>query len=94
VLYETFGRCVIGLQISRWGDGPSFERRPVNGGVIPVCTVGRSYLLELLHSQFQARQMRMVDGPMARRACEQLTMHETEQHDTGIVYRCPARTAR
>jgi hypothetical protein len=30
VLHETFGPRVVGLQISRYGDGTTFERRPVN----------------------------------------------------------------
>ena len=33
VLYETFGKRVIGLQIGRYGDGRTFERRPVKDGV-------------------------------------------------------------
>jgi hypothetical protein len=32
VLYETFGRRVIGLQISRHGDGMQAERRRLNMG--------------------------------------------------------------
>ena len=42
VLYETFGPRVIGLQISRHGDGMNFERRLVRHGAIPVYTAGRS----------------------------------------------------
>jgi hypothetical protein len=41
VLYETFGRRVIGLHISRNGDGEQSERRPVKGGAMLVYTVGR-----------------------------------------------------
>ena len=47
VLYETFGPRVIGLQITRHGDGMQSERRPVKDRVMPVYTVGRTYLLEL-----------------------------------------------
>ena len=46
VLYQTFGARVIGLQISRHGDGMNFERRQVGDGAMFVYTVGRSYLLE------------------------------------------------
>jgi hypothetical protein len=72
VLYETFGPRVIGLQISRHGDGMNFERRLVRHGAIPVYTAGRSYLLELYHSLLQSYQVRIVDGPTTRRAYEQL----------------------
>ena len=51
VLFETFGPRVIGLHISRFGDGMSHERRPGQGGSIPVYHIGRTYLLELLHSE-------------------------------------------
>jgi hypothetical protein len=35
-LYETFGPRVIGLLISRFGDGMNREWRPVGGGGIPI----------------------------------------------------------
>jgi hypothetical protein len=89
VLFETFGRRVIGLHISRHGDGMNFERRQVKHGAIPVYTAGRSYLLELYHSELQARQVRIVDGPMAQRAYQQLAGLETELRETGTVYSCP-----
>ena len=54
-----------------------------------VYTVGRSYLLELYHSELQSGQVRIVDGPMTRRAYEQLTTLETEMRESGIVYTCP-----
>ena len=50
VLFDTFGPRVIGLQIGRHGDGMGFERRPVRQAPMLVYSVGRSYLLELLHS--------------------------------------------
>ena len=42
--------------ISRNGDGMNVERRPVKRGAMPFYTVGRSYLLELYHSELQAYQ--------------------------------------
>jgi hypothetical protein len=36
---ETFGSRVIGLQISRHGDGMSFERRPVGAAFMLISTV-------------------------------------------------------
>jgi hypothetical protein len=89
VLHETFGPRVIGLQISRHGDGMNVERRPVKRGAMLFYTVGRSYLLELYHSELQSHQVRIVDGPTTRRAYEQLMGLETEIRESGIVYSCP-----
>jgi hypothetical protein len=89
VLLETFGPRVIGLHISRHGDGMQAEQRPVNHGAMLFYTVGRSYLIELYHSALQSHQVRIVDGPMSRRAYEQLMALETELRESGIVYACP-----
>ena len=89
VMHETFGARVIGLQISRHGDGMNFERRPVKHTAMLVYTVGRSYLLEFYHSLLQSGQVRIVDGPTTRHAYEQLMGLETEVRESGIVYRCP-----
>ncbi len=90
VLYETFGPRVIGLQISRHGDGMQAERRPVKAGSMLFYTIGRSYLIELYHSELQSDQVRIVDNPMSRRAYQQLTNLETEMREGGIVYTCPS----
>jgi hypothetical protein len=89
VLFETFGPRVIGLQITRHGDGLNAERRPVKNGSILVYTIGRSYLLELFHTEMQKDQVKFVAGPMSLRAYEQLMNLETEMRDSGIVYTCP-----
>jgi hypothetical protein len=89
VLYETFGARVVGLQISRNGDGMNFERRPVKHSAMLVYTIGRSHLLESFHSLLQSGQVRIVNGPTTRRAYEQLMGLETEMRESGIVYRCP-----
>jgi hypothetical protein len=89
VLYETFGPRVIGLQITRHGNGMNFERRPVKHSAMLVYTVGRSYLLESYHSLLQSGRVRIVDGPSTRRAYEQLMALETEMRESGIVYTCP-----
>ena len=89
VLLETFGPRVIGLQISRHGDGMNFERRAVKHGAMLFYTIGRSYLLELYHSELQSHQVRIVDGLTSRRAYEQLMGLETEMRESGIVYTCP-----
>jgi hypothetical protein len=47
-------------------------------GAMLFYTVGRSYLLELYHSELQSYQVRIVDGPTTRRAYGQLMALETE----------------
>jgi hypothetical protein len=88
VLFETFRSRLIGLQISRHGDGTGCERRPVLDGSILVYTIGRSYLIELYHRELQSRLVRIVDSPMAQKAHAQLEALEVEYRDTGTVYRC------
>jgi hypothetical protein len=66
-LFEVFGERVIGLDITRNGDGMNVERRPVKNRAMLVYTIGRTYLLELFHVELQANQVRFVDGPMMRR---------------------------
>ena len=89
VLLETFGSRVIGLQISRHGDGMNPERRPVKHGSMLVYTIGRTYLLELFHTELQADLVRFADGPTMRRAFEQLANLEAEFRESGTVYTCP-----
>ncbi len=89
VLRDTFGPRVIGLQITRHGDGMDAERRPVGAGAILVYTIGRTYLFELFHSEMQSGLVRIVDGPASRQAYEQLMALETDMRESGIVYKCP-----
>jgi hypothetical protein len=88
-LLKNFGPRVIGLQISRHGDGMNAERRPVNDRSMLIYTVGRSHLLDLYHDELQSGQVRIVDTPTTRRAYEQLVALETEARQSGIVYACP-----
>jgi hypothetical protein len=88
-LHGTFGQRVVGLQISRHGDGIECEHRPVRDRSMPVYTVGRTFLLELFHSELQSRFVRIVDSPMAQKAYAQLESLETEYRESGLVYRCP-----
>ena len=46
VLHEAFGPRVIGLQISRHGNGMDIGWWPVRTGAVPVYTIGRTYLFE------------------------------------------------
>ena len=89
VLFETFGPRVIGLHISRSGDGMNPERRPVKNAAMLVYTIGRTYLIELFHAELQADQVRIVDGAASQRAYAQLEALETEMRETGVVYTCP-----
>ena len=89
VLFEMFRSRLIGLQISRHGDGMTCERRPVRDGSIPIYTIGRTYLIELYHSELQSRSVRIVDSPMAQKAHAQLEALEVEYRDTGTLYGCP-----
>jgi hypothetical protein len=88
-LMETFGPRVIGLHISRHGDGMNFQCRRVKNRAMLVYTIGRSYLLELLQGDLEANRVRIVDGPMAQRAYEQLMGLETEMRENDIRYKCP-----
>ena len=87
-LLETFGPRVIGVHISRHGNGMQVERRHGGRGSIPVYHVGRSHLLEALHSDLQASRVCFADGAEARRACAQLEALEPEIREGGIVYKC------
>jgi hypothetical protein len=84
-LLKNFGPRVIGLQISRHGDGMNAERRPVGDRSMLIYTVGRSHLLELYHSELQSGQVRIVDTPTIRRAYEQLMALEAEARESGNV---------
>jgi hypothetical protein len=89
VLHQTFGSRVIGLQIGRSGDGLTCEQRPVNHSAMPVYNIGRTYLLELLHREFQSDRVRIVDGPSSQRAYAQLEGLEAEMRESGMIYTCP-----
>lgn len=89
ILFEVFGWRVIGLHISRYGDGMNFGPRPVKGGAIRVYTIGRSYLLELMHAALETHKVRFVSGPESQRAYAQLAALNTEITDSGITYTCP-----
>src|SRR5690242_7432491 len=89
VLFEMFGVRVIGLRISRYGDGKDAERRPVKHSAMLCYTVGRTYLLELYLNAFHSDQVRLVDEPMSRRAHEQLTQLEPEMPASRATSTCP-----
>jgi hypothetical protein len=86
-LFETFGPRVIGIQISRYGDGINVERRPVGHGVMLVYQVGRTHLIEHFHSLMATNMVRMVKGPDSERAFAQLVNLQTELREGGTVYK-------
>ena len=61
-LFETFGPRVIGVHVGRHGTGMEVERRPVGRGSLPVYHVGRSHLLESLHSALQSGHSALPTG--------------------------------
>ena len=67
----------------------TLEWRPVKHGAMPVYTIGRTYLLELFHTELQSDLVRFADRPQTRRAYEQLANLEAELRDSGMVYTCP-----
>lgn len=89
VLFDTFGRRVIGLQIGRSGDGTTCEHRRVHNGTIPVYQIGRTFLLELLLAELRNDRIRLPRSPESGRAYEQLMALEPEQRESGVVYKCP-----
>ena len=89
VLLETFGPRVIGMHISRSGDGMNAEHRTCNQGQLPVYTVGRSYLIELFHRELQADLVRIIHGPGTSKAFDQLVKLDVEYREGGVVYGCP-----
>ncbi len=70
------------------GDGMTAEFRPVKGGRVPVYTIGRTYLLDLLHRTMCDGKLGILHGPAAMQAYEQLMMLEIELRESGMLYRC------
>ena len=88
ILVQTFGCRIVGLQITRSGDGMGAERRSTKYGPLLVYTIGRTILLELLHREFQSDLVRLGTSPEIRRGFEQLANLEVEYREGGTVYQC------
>ena len=88
VLFERYGPRLIGLHITRSGDGVAPERRQVKAGCFLVYKIGRTHLLDLLYREMQNNKVRMLDGPASRRAYEQLVALEVEIRQSGMIYNC------
>jgi hypothetical protein len=96
-LFETFRSRLIGLRITRHGEGMERESRQVLDGFVPVYTVGRSHLFELYLAELHSRLVKIVDSPMARKAHSQLEALEVDPRESGTIYRClpgPSRRSR
>ena len=90
VLFERFGRRVIGVHITRSGDGEMPEHWAVKGGCVPVYTVGRTQLFDLLLRELHDDMIRIRNGPQSERAFEQLMNLEMEFKRSGTIYNCPS----
>jgi hypothetical protein len=88
VLCEAFGKRVVGVQIGAAGDGTTIETRILKNGFVRVYRLGRTFLLDGLLQKFRANQIRLIDGPMARRAYEQLNALEFERTEDRVRYIC------
>ena len=88
VLFERYGPRLIGLHITRSGDGMACEQRQVKGGCIRVYKIGRTHLLDLLYREMQNNKVRMLAGEDSRRAYEQLVALEVEIRQSGMIYNC------
>ena len=86
-LYQTFGPRLIGMQITRHGDGTKWERRPVGRGSMLVYIIGRTYLIDYFHSLLASERVRMVKGPASQQAFAQLANLAAEQRESGKVYK-------
>jgi hypothetical protein len=87
-LFNTFGCRVIGVHITRNGNGTEFERRRVPGGVVWVYSIGRTNLIESYLAELERGDIRIVNNEMSRRAYQQLAELEVVDKDTGRLYNC------
>jgi hypothetical protein len=88
-LLQRFPGRVVGLQISRHGDGMGAEPRFTSYGPLWVYTIGRTLLLEQLHREFEADLVRLGTSVDIRRGFEQLANLEVDYREGGTVYQCP-----
>jgi hypothetical protein len=89
VLGEAFGQRVQGVQIGAVGDGTTIETRMLKKGYVRVYRLGRTFLLDGLLQKFRANLIRLIDGPMAQKAYEQLNALEFERTEDRVRYICP-----
>ena len=91
ILMQAFGRRVVGLHISPYGDGMEAERRFTKYGSLLVYKIGRTFLLEQFHTQLQSDLVRFGPSADIRRGYEQLANLAVDFPEGGrTIYRCPA----
>jgi hypothetical protein len=91
MLHERFGDRLIGVHITRTGDGLGApELRLAGRATYPVYTVRCTYLFDLLHREFNNDKVRLLQGPDSVRAYEQLMNLEVEYKESGMIYACPS----
>jgi hypothetical protein len=88
ILVQTFPHRVVGVQISRHGDGIGAERWNTRYGSFLIYTIGRTILLELLHREFQSDLIRLGNIAEIRRGYEQLANLDVDYREGGTVYQC------
>ncbi len=88
VLHDTFGKRVVGVQIGAHGDGSTFEIRRVRNGAIQVCQVGRTALFQTLLRECRSNTIRLPQGPMGKRAFQQLVDLEVQAKENRDIYKC------
>ena len=67
----------------------NIEWRPTKHGNLPVYIIGRTFLIELFHTELQSDLVRFPHEPLMQRAYDQLANLELEYRDSGRVYTCP-----
>ena len=87
-LCDTFGPRVIGVQISRHGDGTNFEYRPAGRGALLVYTVGRTFLIDNFYNLLATGLVRMAKGTDSQRTYAQFESLKMELRDSGKIYTC------
>ena len=90
ILLQRFPGRVVGVHISRHGDGMGADPRYTRYGPILVYTVGRTILLEQLHREFESDLVRLGDNAEIRCGFEQLANLEVDYREGGTVYQCAA----
>ena len=83
-----FGQRIVGVHITRHGDGMDCEHRQVPGGAILVYSIGRTTLIENYLAEVERGDMRIVNNEMSRRAYQQLADLEVVEKETGRFYNC------
>jgi len=89
VQFDAIGKRMVGVQIGHAGDGSVIETRMLKNGSVRVYRLGRTFLFDGLLQKFRAGQIRLIDGPMARHAYEQLNALEFERTEDRVRYICP-----